>query len=65
MTPLLGFIAKIRLENPCRADRKEIFINNRLRHDPPALNQWLRVITWAECLAVRLTRRRQTVAEIG
>ncbi|MNY66209.1 hypothetical protein D3C86_2035940 [compost metagenome] len=52
MTSRLGFIAKIRLENTRSAYRKKIFINDWLRHDPPALNQRLRIVTGAECLAV-------------
>lgn len=34
----LGFIAQIRLENPCGTDREEIFIGDRLSDNPPALN---------------------------
>ncbi len=58
-------IAQVRLENPCRADRQKVLINNRLGGDPTALNQRLRVVAGIDLLTVGFPNRRQAIAEIG
>jgi len=58
-------LAEIGLKNPRRADRQKIFIDDRLRHQPAALNERLRIVAGTNSLTVRFADRRQAVAEIG
>ena len=65
MAARLRFIAKIRLEDPRRTDGQKILVGDGLCHNPAAFDQRLRIVAGTKCVAMRLTCRGQTVAEIS